>query len=264
MAPSSLDAVIIAAPDGVIERRFIIAAALLALKPGGRLEIMAAKDRGGSRLAKELAEFGCAPIENYGRGWRICHVTRPETVIEIEPALKAGSLQQAPGLGWTQPGVFSWNRIDPGSALLAPHLKDFSGQGADLGCGAGYLAGPVLASPAVTGLLMVDIDRRAIAAAKANVQDPRARFEWADILTLEPPAALNFVVMNPPFHDAGAEDKALGIAFIRRASSMLRKGGLLKMVANRHLPYEAVLDEAFSRWTALADTAGFKLIEAVK
>ena len=51
--------------------------------------------------------------------------------------------------------------------------------------------------------------------------------------------------MNPPFHDGGTEDQALGQAFIRRAAEALRPGGTLWLVANRHLPYEATLSAAF-------------------
>ena len=32
---------------------------------------------------------------------------------------------------------------------------------------------------------------------------------------------LDFVVMNPPFHDGGTEDRSLGEAFIRRAAAVL-------------------------------------------
>lgn len=45
---------------------------------------------------------------------------------------------------------------------------------------------------------------------------------------------------------------------------MLRRGGVLYMVANRHLPYEAALAEQFARFSQVGDGAGFKLIEAVK
>jgi 16S rRNA (guanine1207-N2)-methyltransferase len=70
--------------------------------------------------------------------------------------------------------------------------------------------------------------------------------------------------MNPPFHDAGTEDKQLGQTFIRQAASLLRKGGTLWLVANRHLPYEALLTELFRTVTPRADQGGFKVIEAVK
>ena len=45
---------------------------------------------------------------------------------------------------------------------------------------------------------------------------------------------------------------------------MLRPGGRLWLTANRHLPYEAVLTEAFRRWTEIAAAAGYKIIEAVR
>jgi len=164
---------------------------------------------------------------------------------------------------WTQPGVFSWDRIDPGSALLAEALPPLSGRGADLGCGVGYLALKVLGEPAVTSAVLVDIDRRAIACAKANVVDPRVVVRWADVRAgLDDLTELDFVVMNPPFHAAGAQDHGLGQAFIRRAASSLRKGGVCWLVANRHLPYEATLAPLFARVTPVRDQGGYKVYEA--
>jgi 16S rRNA (guanine1207-N2)-methyltransferase len=163
----------------------------------------------------------------------------------------------------TQPGVFSWNRIDPGSALLAQCLPALSGVGADLGCGIGYLALKLLADAAVAKLILVDIDRRAIACATANLVDPRVELRWADVRAgLDDLADLDFVVMNPPFHAAGEQDHGLGQAFIRRAASALRPGGLCWLVANRHLPYEATMAPLFSRVTLVRDQSGYKVFEA--
>ncbi|MDI6624574.1 MAG: methyltransferase, partial [Brevundimonas sp.] len=117
---------------------------------------------------------------------------------------------------------------------------------------------------AVTSLRLIDLDRRAIEAARRNVEDPRAAFDWADARTVEANGDLDFVVMNPPFHDGGAEDRRLGQAFIRQAAAMLKKGGVLWLVANRHLPYEADIAAAFKRSQPLADKGGYKVIEAVK
>ena len=121
----------------------------------------------------------------------------------------------------------------------------------------------MLAAPPVTHLTLIDIDRRAVEAARRNVADPRAEIRWADVRR-DAPADLDFVVMNPPFHDGGSEDKALGQGFIRAAHGALRKGGSLWLVANRHLPYEAVLTETFKTVTPRADRAGFKVYEARK
>ncbi|WP_155818747.1 class I SAM-dependent methyltransferase, partial [Brevundimonas diminuta] len=138
------------------------------------------------------------------------------------------------------------------------------GAGADLGCGFGALSTVVLRAPAVTALRLVDIDRRAVEAAKRNVDDARAGFDWADVRTLEGAGDLNFIVSNPPFHDGGDEDRRLGQAFIRKAAEMLKKGGTAWIVANRHLPYEAELDAAFKRVRMVVDQGGYKVFEAVK
>ncbi|HWW11531.1 MAG TPA: methyltransferase, partial [Brevundimonas sp.] len=133
-----------------------------------------------------------------------------------------------------------------------------------LGCGYGARATVALRSPLVTALALYDLDRRAIEAARRNVEDPRIAIEQADVRTLTTHGDLDFIVTNPPFHDGGAEDKRLGQAFIRQAAAMLKKGGVLWLVANRHLPYEAELNEAFKRVRMAADAGGYKVFEAVK
>lgn len=265
LEPGSADGIMIYAPPGVLERRYTLALALKALKVGGRLDVMAPKDKGGSRLKKELEAFGVEIGETAKAHHRRCVVIKPETMTGIDAAIEAGAPRLVEGLeAWSQPGVFAWDRIDGGSALLAQVLPPLKGKGADLGCGYGALSTVVLRSPAVTALRLVDTDRRAVEAAKRNVEDPRASFDWADVRTIEEGGDLDFVVMNPPFHDGGAEDRRLGQAFIRKAAGMLRKGGVLWLVANRHLPYEAELKDAFKRVTPVGDGGGYKLFEATK
>lgn len=265
VAPGSAEAAMIYAPPGVVERRYTLALALRALKPGGRLDVMAPKDKGGSRLGKELKAFGLEVNETAKAHHRRCVVIRPDAVDGLDAAVREGAPRLVDGLdAWSQPGVFAWDRIDPGSALLAQHLPPLKGAGADLGCGFGALATVVLRSPTVTALRLIDLDRRAVAMARRNVTDPRATFDWADVRTLPADGALDFVVTNPPFHDGGSEDKRLGQNFIRQAAALLKKGGILWLVANRHLPYEAELNAAFKRVRPVADAGGYKIFEAVK
>ena len=76
------------------------------------------------------------------------------------------------GSWMSQPGIFSWDRIDDGSALLARHLPDdLSGAVADFGCGWGYLSREVLARArwASTRLDLIDAEYRALEAARANL-----------------------------------------------------------------------------------------------
>jgi len=263
VAPGSLAGMAVAAPAGTVERRYVLALALRALKPGAPLVAMAPKEKGGSRLGKELQAFGCTVQEAGRRHQRVCHTARPDAPEGLDAAIAAGRprLHEALGL-WTQPGLFSWDRPDPGTLLLISALPPLSGHGADLGCGSGLLAKAVLAQAKVTALELIDIDRRAIDAARRNIGDPRARLHWADARGAPALENLDFVVMNPPFHDGGAEDKALGQAFIRRSHDLLRKGGALWLVANRHLPYEGVLAPLFAKLELKAEGGGFKVYEA--
>lgn len=258
---ASLDRLTVLAPPGVAERRFVLAAGLRALKAGGELTAMAPKAAGGGRLKAELAAFGIEAHESFKAHHRICVAARPQALRGIDDALIAGGPQQLSDGLWTQPGVFSWDRRDPGSALLLEALPPLAGQGADLGCGLGVLALDVLASPKVERLAMVDLDRRAVDAARRNVADPRAQIAWADVRTA-PLADLDFVVCNPPFHAAGKADLNLGLAFIDKAAAALRKGGSLWVVANRQLPYEAALAERFAAVTLKAQTGLYKVYEA--
>lgn len=266
LEPGSLSEAVVLAPPGTVERRAVVAQVLRALAEGGRLTVAAPKEKGGSRLKKELAAFGCEIAEDARRHHRICVTRRPAAPVGLEAAIAEGAPRLHAGLGlWTWPGVFSWDRIDPGSEALVGELPPLSGKGADLGAGIGFLARAALTSPLVKSLTLVDIDRRAVEASKRNVVDERAEFRWADVRSCGiEPGSLDFVVMNPPFHDGGSEDRLLGQTFIRQAAAMLRKGGTLWLVANRHLPYEAVLDEAFKTWAPHGDTGAYKVIEARK
>ena len=266
-ADGALARMVIAAPPGVLERRYVLAQALRVLEPGGELIAMASKTRGGARLRAELESFGCDVAERGARHQRLCVAARPGTPTDLEAAITQGGPQLASALElWSQPGIFSWDRLDPGSALLIEHLGHLAGRGADLGCGIGLLSLRILASPAVTALAAIDLDRRAVAAAARNLAgDARAQVSQHDLRQPPPDlAGLNFVIMNPPFHDGGLEDRNLGQAFIQRASALLRKGGVLRMVANIGMPYEAVLAEAFARVKPLRQAQGYKLFEAVR
>jgi 16S rRNA (guanine1207-N2)-methyltransferase len=263
---ASIETLIVAAPPGVLERRFVLAHALRALKPGGELTALAPKDMGGSRLRKELEGFGCTVDETARRHQRICVARRPAEIEGLSAAVAEGGLQMAPRLGlWSQPGVFSWDRIDPGTAQLMAAKAKLSGRGADFGCGVGVLAKGLLEMSAIASLALIDIDARAIAAARRNIDDPRVSFLQHDLRRPAPGVAdLDFVVMNPPFHMGGREDRSLGQTFIRQAALALRKGGICRLVANVGMPYEAVLNECFKAVQPLGQHDGYKLFEARK
>ncbi len=262
----SLASMTMLAPPGTLERRYTIALALRAVAPGGAIIALAPKDQGGTRLRKELQAFGCTIEETARRHHRIVICARPDRLIGIDEAIAEGGPRLVHDLGlWSQPGVFSWDRIDPGSALLLDHLPTLSGRGADFGCGIGILTHAVLKSAKVAQMTLIDIDRRAVQAAQHNLDDPRVRFQWADVRDPNPELGqLDFVVMNAPFHDTGTEDRGLALSFVKRAAEALRNGGVCWLTANRHLPYEVAMQPLFKRIDLKVETGGYKIYEAHK
>jgi 16S rRNA (guanine1207-N2)-methyltransferase len=165
----------------------------------------------------------------------------------------------------TLPGVFSADGPDRGSVLLAAALSPkMGGKVADLGAGWGFLAEEILKRPGVKKLDLVEAEADALDCARVNISDSRARFHWADATTWRPETLLDVVVMNPPFHTGRTADPALGGAFIRAARRMLAPSGELWLVANRHLPYDAVLSDCFLEVRDVAGDGGFRVIQAIK
>lgn len=267
LEPQSCARIVVHAPPSTIERRAVLALALRALRPGGHLIALAANSKGGTRLANELSAFGCNVSESHKRHHQVVAADVPAASVGIEQAIADAMPRLLPELGlWSQPGLFNWDRIDPGSQLLLNYLPPLSGRGADLGCGIGVLARAVRrhAQPPPQ-IILIDIDQRALTLARRNVGDDGVSTLWADVRTArELPVGLDFVVTNPPFHDAGEEDKALGQAFIIKAAAMLKPGGVLWLTANRHLPYEAALKQHFATVEQVAQANGFKIYAAHK
>ncbi|MEO1609302.1 MAG: class I SAM-dependent methyltransferase [Pseudomonadota bacterium] len=269
--PANLDGIVLYAPENTLERKYVLAQAVLAVKPDGALTVLAPNTKGGTRLAKELSAFGCNVDMSSQRHHRIVRCRRPAALNMpgISDALEMGSPRLDPALDlWTQPGLFSWNRADPGSSLLMHHLPPLEGSGADLGCGYGLLARAVLTEGTCRKLILIDIDRRALDMARCNVASANfagkeIEFLWTDVrVPSRLPHNLDFVVMNPPFHDGGVEDRTLGRIFIERAAEMLRQGGVLWLTANRHLPYEEPLELAFANMEQIAQKQGYKIYKA--
>lgn len=269
LARDSLDTFVVYAPQNATERRRVLALALRALKPGGQLVALAPNNRGGTRLLDDLRTLGGPSTSRPKRHHQIVETMRPQRFSfldesVLDDAVMAGSPRLLPDLGlWSEPGIFSWDRIDPGSALLAGQLPRLDGAGCDLGCGIGVLARAVRAGGGSGPLVLIDVDRRGLECAVRNVPGDGVTTLWADVRQPRRlPNGLDFVVSNPPFHDGGDEDHALGQTFIRTAAGMLRPGGTLWLVANRHLPYEATLRKAFAEVEPVADAHGYKVFSA--
>lgn len=256
------------------EARALFAEALARVRPGGVVVASMANDAGAKSGEADLARIA-GPVSSRSKHkcrvfWaRADNATGDATLAAQWRALDAPR-PVLDGRFQSRPGVFAWDRVDIASALLAEHLPlDLQGRAADLGAGFGYLSAELLQRcPGVTALDVYEAEGRALDLARANLAAfaPRVAldFRWHDV-TQGLPDRYDAIVTNPPFHaQAGAERPDIGRAFIAAAADALVPGGRLWLVANRHLPYEAVLDARFGSVQLVAQRAGFKVIEAVR
>ena len=137
---------------------------------------------------------------------------------------------------------------------------------ADLGAGWGYLSSSALdACDGITHIDLYEADARALDCARKNLtrHSGKASFHWHDV-TKGLTEKYDAILMNPPFHSGQATDVDLGRAFIGSAIAALRRGGKLLLVANRQLPYEAVLESHSLAWRKIAEDSTYKVILADK
>lgn len=257
------------------EARALFAAAFDACVPGGLVIASVPNDEGAKALEGDfrklagaldgtLSKFHCrvfwakrddARVDaSLWAQWRDADAPRP--VLE--------------GRYTSRPGVFAWNRVDAGSALLAQHLPDqLRGRAADLGAGWGFLSDALLAkNPGISALDLFEADHRALELARGNLSAHGEKcalgYHWHDVAAGLPAGAqYDVIVSNPPFHDTGKSTRhALGQRFLEVAAESLAPGGAFWMVANAHLPYEAMLAERFAEVRVAANAGGYKVIEA--
>jgi len=167
------------------------------------------------------------------------------------------------------PGMFSHDRVDVGSRLLADALpSNLHGVAADFCAGWGYLSVALTERCNVSRIDLFEADHYALEAARQNmarlVPAQDARFQWCDLTTEKVERIYDVIVMNPPFHAGRAADPALGQAIIRAAAGALKPRGKLLMVANRGLPYEAILSSQFHACENIADASGFRVYLAIR
>lgn len=249
-------------PRARAEAEALLAEAAARVAPGGPIWVDGAKTDGIDAILKALRAR--LPVDEpiskaHGKIFRFA-APGPDVLADWQ----ARPFGPAPGFV-SRPGLFSADGVDRGSALLGAALPArLPARVADLGAGWGWLAAQILGREGVEECHLIEAEHAALAAARENIADPRARFHWADARSFRPAAKFGAVVMNPPFHVGRAAEPGLGLAFIAAAQAMLAPSGTLYMVANRHLPYVAYLKTLFREVDELGDDPGFRLIRATR
>jgi 16S rRNA (guanine1207-N2)-methyltransferase len=274
------DAICIEVPKGRRLLRRWLAHTRLLLAPGGVVYLAGCNDAGVHTAVKDARSvFGPEAILAYRKGCRVVRY-HPATLPEPMPAwLNEPGI--APGV-WNEftvaalsgnlsirsiAGVFSDGELDPGTALLLEHLPLLSGRTVlDVGCGSGII-GLCAARAGAATVDLVDASLAAVACARENLRC--SGFAAGQVLPsdcLEAVSGKQYAVIltNPPFHTGTRVDYAVTQTIIRQSFANLERGGCLRLVANRFIPYPDLLQTVFGNSSLIAANSRFQVLEAIR
>lgn len=174
-------------------------------------------------------------------------------------------------------GGFSPERLDAGTDVFLTHLHEILGDEGgvdrivDLGCGNGVVG--LVAAKGHQGAGIVAIDDSALAVAatedswQATMPEQLARLETHHahrMIGVVDAASVDAVLINPPFHDDRVVGDDTAWSMFVDAHKVLRPGGVIGVVGNRHLAYHAKLKKIFGNVETVAANKRFVVLRATK
>jgi len=166
--------------------------------------------------------------------------------------------------------VFSRDSLDIGTRFFLQHLP--SRQDAcdiiDLGCGNGVVGLIAAECCPAAAVHFVDESFMAVASARDNFQrvfDGRreATFRVDDGLVEVESGSADLILCNPPFHQQNTVGDQIAVGLFKQSRRVLRKGGELWVIGNRHLDYHSYLDRLFGAYSIIASNSKFVIVKAV-
>jgi 16S rRNA (guanine1207-N2)-methyltransferase len=166
--------------------------------------------------------------------------------------------------------VFSRDSLDIGTRFFLQHLpsRQDSCDIIDLGCGNGVV-GLIAAErcPAAT-VCFIDESFMAVASARDNFQrafggQRQAIFRVGDGLMEVESDSADLILCNPPFHQQNTVGDQIAASLFKQSKRVLRKGGELWVIGNRHLDYHSYLDRLFGGHAVVAANPKFVIVKAV-
>jgi 16S rRNA (guanine1207-N2)-methyltransferase len=167
-------------------------------------------------------------------------------------------------------GVFCADRLDIGTRFFLRHLPATRGaqRVVDLGCGNGVVGTSVALANPEAEVLFVDESFQAVASAeatyKANGVPGHGEFRVGDGLAGVASGSVDVVLNNPPFHAHQATTDAVAWRMFTGARRVLRPGGELWVIGNRHLGYHVKLRRLFGSCEVVGSDPKFVVLRAVK
>ncbi|MFI9151507.1 methyltransferase [Streptomyces sp. NPDC053367] len=167
-------------------------------------------------------------------------------------------------------GVFCADRLDIGTRFFLGHLPGTRGarRVVDLGCGNGVVGTAVALANPEAEVLFTDESFQAVASAeatyRANGVPGHAEFRVGDGLAGVAEGSVDLVLNNPPFHSHQATTDSTAWRMFTGARRVLRPGGELWVIGNRHLGYHVKLRKVFGNSELVASDPKFVVLKAVR
>ena len=246
------------------------------LKPGGKLLLAGYKNEGTKTYIEKIANrFGCNKnINKNGPVYSAelykhteCNATE---FLDDSQYTKARPIAPESGLQLlSKPGLFGWNKIDAGSALLIEQLSQLSlplsKTCLDLGCGYGYLsiaAANLENCKDIQNWILTDNNAAALQLADANLLANQLAGEVVPAdAGKEVRIKADLIVCNPPFHQGFGIDGDLTDKFLQNAKRLLSPNGIALFVVNQFIPLERKAAPLFKEVKLLIDNGSFKVIQ---
>jgi 16S rRNA (guanine1207-N2)-methyltransferase len=158
-------------------------------------------------------------------------------------------------------GTFAGTSVDIGTRTLLStfgRLPEYS-TAVDFGCGTGILAVALKRRRPSARVIASDLSADAVESARdtALANDVEIEVVRDRLLSLQPDASVDLILLNPPFHDGGALSTDTALAMFAEAGRVLRPGGQLWAVFNSHLGYVKALERAVGPTTQITHNAKF-------
>jgi len=167
------------------------------------------------------------------------------------------------------PGIFSASKLDVGTRCFLGALPQTDGhiRILDLGCGNGIVGLMAAADNPDAELVFIDESYGAVASAEATFRSsfPNRKAEFivaadaADALDVD---SVDLVLNNPPFHQNNALSDVVAWDMFQRANAVLRPGGEIWVVGNRHLKYHLKLQRIFGNCETMTGNPKFVVLRA--
>lgn len=158
------------------------------------------------------------------------------------------------------PGVFSSEHLDIGTRFLKEHIpENRKGTILDLGCGSGILGLAAKRLNPEADVVLTDQSFLAIDSAKESfkINELPGSFHIMDCLKGYPSDSVDIVLCNPPFHQGNRVVTDVAIDMFKQSRSVLKRGGTLFIVANKHLGYHKKLRAIFHNLNKVAENEKF-------